>query len=125
MTVTKKLPFHRFLILVMVSIFILVSPLSLAALQQDHPKASVQDEPSFEVDRAQQAHLGIRQAISQLRLLPTPCFQLLFVIVSLIAVLGVARVLLFLYPTIFLLRKILLLLPIKFTSKYVRLTSDL
>jgi len=123
MAVTNKIFLRRFLIMVMVSIIVLVPPLSFAALQQDRSETSVNEETSFELGHARQAQWGMQQAFSPQRLLPVPHVQLLFIILSLITVLGVARVLLFLYPAVFLLRKIELLLPIKFTSIYVGLTS--
>jgi hypothetical protein len=91
------------------------APLAPAFLQEAHLQKSAELEHGHPID----AHVVDKHLPYRLKMLSSPLLQAIYIVVSLIVVAGLYPMVRFRYPSIFLLRKMILLRPMKFTSTYV------
>ena len=79
----------------------------------------VPGETAVEYAPAVHSGPGIKKIVAQKRMLPLPALHLIFLLVALGTANGSVRMLLRLHPAVMLLRRRIMLLPLKFTSSYV------
>jgi hypothetical protein len=104
----------------LVLILALMTSASLAPLMAEEVHLHlVPGETAVEYAPAVHSAMGIKKIVSQHRLLPMIALYLIFMIVSFGMTDESIRMLIRLHPGILLLRRKLLLLPLKFTSSYV------
>jgi hypothetical protein len=104
----------------MMLILVLITSASLAPLMAEEVHLHlVPGETAVEYAPAVHSALGVKKIVSQQRLLPLVALYLIFMIVSLGLTNETIRMLMRLHSVIVLLRRKLLLLPLKFTSSYV------
>jgi len=109
----------RSLQILLFSIIFVFAPLAPAFLQEAHLQKSAELEHGHPVD----AHVVDKHLPYRLKMLTSPLLQAIFIVVSLVVVAGLYPMVRFRYPSIFLLRKKILLRPMKFTSTYVDASS--
>ncbi|HZG79037.1 MAG TPA: hypothetical protein VEZ72_24505 [Paenibacillus sp.] len=113
--VLPKTTLLRSLQMILFTILFAFAPLAPAFLQEAHLQKSAELEHGHPVD----AHVVDKHLPYRLKMLSPPTLPALFIVVSLVVVAGLCGMLRFQYPFIFLLRKMILLRPMKFTSTYV------
>ncbi len=108
-------PLLRSLPIILFIVLFIFAPLTPSFI----PEAHLQKTAELGHGHPAEAHVVDKHLPMRVKMLTPPPLSILYLVVSLIAVAGFLRMVLFLYPYIFLLRKMILLRPMKFTSTYV------
>ncbi|TLS50859.1 hypothetical protein FE782_17570 [Paenibacillus antri] len=108
-------PMLRSLQMILFFIIFVFAPLSSVMLQEEHLQKSAELAHGHPMD----AHVVDKQLPLRQKMLSAPLMYFLFIVLSFESLAVGCRMSLYRYPDIFLLRKIILLRPIKFTSTYV------